>query len=88
MRLAGGAYRPLFLSDINRILSGVALVQQRVCLQEIVFMHDGAPPHNASSVQQLLRQELTDVRVNCRSFQLDLHYHPISRLWTSDFGTF
>ncbi|GFY44086.1 uncharacterized protein TNIN_442641 [Trichonephila inaurata madagascariensis] len=57
-------------------------LQQRVCLQETIFMHDGVPPHNTSSVQQLLRQELTDVRVNSRSFQkqLDLHDHPISCL--------
>ncbi|GFY22106.1 uncharacterized protein TNCV_3297501 [Trichonephila clavipes] len=31
-------------------------------------MHNQAPPHNASSVQQLLRQALTDVCVNSRSF--------------------
>ncbi|GFW97441.1 hypothetical protein TNCV_4991171 [Trichonephila clavipes] len=50
----------------------IPTLQQRVCLQETISMHDGAPPHNVSSVQQLLRQELTDVRVNCRSFQKQL----------------
>ncbi|GFW96612.1 hypothetical protein TNCV_2846691 [Trichonephila clavipes] len=68
----------------------IPTLQQRVCLQETIFMHDGAPPHNESSVQQLLKQELTDVRVNCRSFQkqLGLHDHPISPLETSGYGAF
>ncbi|GFV88350.1 hypothetical protein TNCV_1241631 [Trichonephila clavipes] len=41
--------------------------KQPVCLEETIFMDDGAPPHNASSVQQLLRQASTDVRVNSSS---------------------
>ncbi|GFV37163.1 hypothetical protein TNCV_1720851 [Trichonephila clavipes] len=67
-------------------------LQQRVCLQKTIYMHEGAPPHNASSVQQssVVRQELTYVRVNCQSFQkqLGLHDHPISRLATSGYGAF
>ncbi|GFW87348.1 hypothetical protein TNCV_1267211 [Trichonephila clavipes] len=42
----------------------VPTLQQRVCLQETIFMHDGDPPHNASPVQQLLRQALTDERAS------------------------
>ncbi|GFX10338.1 hypothetical protein TNCV_1867331 [Trichonephila clavipes] len=30
-------------------------LQQRIGLQETIFVHDGAPPHNAISVQPLLR---------------------------------
>ncbi|GFT19973.1 hypothetical protein TNCV_4993901 [Trichonephila clavipes] len=60
----------------------IPILQQRVCLQETIFMHDEAPPHNASLVQQLLRHELTGVRDNWRSFpkKLGLHDHSISDL--------
>ncbi|GFV28520.1 uncharacterized protein TNCV_3984711 [Trichonephila clavipes] len=37
--------------------------QQRGCLQETIFMHNGAPPHITISVQQLLKQAFTDARV-------------------------
>ncbi|GFY71073.1 hypothetical protein TNIN_1131 [Trichonephila inaurata madagascariensis] len=69
----------------------IPILPQRVYLEEIIFMHDGAPLHNVSSVQQLLRQELTDVlRVNYRSFQEQLghHDHPISRLATTGYRAF
>ncbi|GBO39959.1 hypothetical protein AVEN_107801-1 [Araneus ventricosus] len=43
-------------------------LQQRGCLQDIIFMHDGAPPHIDRQVKQLLRQHFTDERV------LSLHF--------------
>ncbi|GFW97384.1 uncharacterized protein TNCV_4990611 [Trichonephila clavipes] len=46
----------------------IPALQQRVCLQETIFLLNGDRPRNASSVQQLLRQTLTDVRMNIRSF--------------------
>ncbi|GFU93752.1 uncharacterized protein TNCV_1888041 [Trichonephila clavipes] len=46
----------------------IPTLQRRVFLQETILVHGGALPHNASSVHQLLRQALTDVRVNSRFF--------------------
>ncbi|GFX33320.1 hypothetical protein TNCV_811821 [Trichonephila clavipes] len=42
-------------------------LQQRVCPQETIFMRDKTPPDNVSSVQNMLRQALTDVRMNSRN---------------------
>ena len=38
-------------------------LQQRQCLDKIIFMQDGAPPHFGKSVQQLLRHHFTEKRV-------------------------
>ncbi|GFU24544.1 uncharacterized protein TNCV_2264961 [Trichonephila clavipes] len=46
----------------------IPTLQQRGCLQKTIFLHDGATPHIASSLQQLLRQVLIDEHVNCQSF--------------------
>ncbi|GFU87472.1 uncharacterized protein TNCV_2446061 [Trichonephila clavipes] len=46
----------------------ISTFQQLGCLQEIIFMHEGTPPHIASSIQKLLRQAFTDARVISRSF--------------------
>ncbi|GBL84603.1 hypothetical protein AVEN_191069-1 [Araneus ventricosus] len=43
-------------------------LQQRGCLQDIIFMHDGAPPHSDRRVKQLLRQHFKDARVISRHF--------------------
>ncbi|GBM40410.1 hypothetical protein AVEN_201409-1 [Araneus ventricosus] len=43
-------------------------LQQRGCLQGIIFMQDGAPPHIDHLVKQLLRQHFTDARVIRRHF--------------------
>ena len=43
-------------------------LQQRNCLQQTIFMQDGAPPHISNKVKQLLRQNFTDDRVISRSF--------------------
>ncbi|GBL99029.1 hypothetical protein AVEN_227536-1 [Araneus ventricosus] len=43
-------------------------LQQRGCLQDIIFMQDGAPPHIDRHVKQLLRQHFADAWV--RSFSL------------------
>ncbi|GBN54214.1 hypothetical protein AVEN_55877-1 [Araneus ventricosus] len=43
-------------------------LQQRGCLQDIIFMLDGAPPHIDRHVKQLLRQHFTDSRVISRHF--------------------
>ncbi|GBM60516.1 hypothetical protein AVEN_260002-1 [Araneus ventricosus] len=43
-------------------------LQQRGCLQDIIFMLDGAPPHVDRRVKQLLRQYFTDARANSRHF--------------------
>ena len=44
--------------------------QQRQCLDKIIFMQDGAPPHIDKSVQQLLRHHLTEGRVISRYFHV------------------
>ena len=46
----------------------IPTLQQRGCQQETIFMQDGAPPHIAIPVQQLLRQAFTDARVISRCF--------------------
>ncbi|GBO04915.1 hypothetical protein AVEN_80951-1 [Araneus ventricosus] len=43
-------------------------LQQRECLQDIIFMQDGATPHIDRRVKQLLRQHFTDARVISRHF--------------------
>ena len=43
-------------------------LQQRQCLDQIIFMRDGAPPHIALTVQQLLKHHFTDERIIIRSF--------------------
>ncbi|GBL95531.1 hypothetical protein AVEN_54132-1 [Araneus ventricosus] len=43
-------------------------LQQRGCLQDIIFMQDGAPPHVDRRVKQLLRQHFTDARVISHHF--------------------
>ncbi|GBO28552.1 hypothetical protein AVEN_210917-1 [Araneus ventricosus] len=43
-------------------------LQQRGCLQDIIFMQDGSPPHIDSRVKQLLRQHFTNERVMSRHF--------------------
>ncbi|GBL77387.1 hypothetical protein AVEN_41801-1 [Araneus ventricosus] len=43
-------------------------LQQCGCLQDIIFMQDGPPPHIDRRVKQLLRQYFTDVRVISRHF--------------------
>ncbi|PRD30006.1 UNVERIFIED_CONTAM: hypothetical protein NCL1_27708 [Trichonephila clavipes] len=53
-------YREMLQTYVNPNL------QQRGYLQEIIFMHDRAPPHIASSVQQLLRQAFTNACVISR----------------------
>ncbi|GBM82438.1 hypothetical protein AVEN_229479-1 [Araneus ventricosus] len=46
----------------------VSQLQQRACLQDIIFMQDGAPPRIDRRVKQLLRQHFTDARVMSRHF--------------------
>ncbi|GBM57085.1 hypothetical protein AVEN_261426-1 [Araneus ventricosus] len=43
-------------------------LQQRSCLQDIIFMQDGLPHHIDRRVKQLLRQHFTDARVISRHF--------------------
>ncbi|GBN72744.1 hypothetical protein AVEN_134293-1 [Araneus ventricosus] len=43
-------------------------LQQRTCLQDIIFMQDGVPPHKDRRVDQLLRQQFKDARVISRHF--------------------
>ncbi|GBO27039.1 hypothetical protein AVEN_18024-1 [Araneus ventricosus] len=38
-------------------------LQQRRCLQDIIFMQEGGPPHIDRRVKQLLRRHFTDARV-------------------------
>ncbi|GBO30284.1 hypothetical protein AVEN_199245-1 [Araneus ventricosus] len=45
-------------------------LQQRGCLQDIIFMQDGALPHTDRCVKQLLRQHFTDALVISRHFFL------------------
>lgn len=45
-------------------------LQQRQCLDKIIFMQDGAPPHIGKSVQQLLRHHFTEERVISRCFHV------------------
>ena len=44
-------------------------LQQKQCLDQTIFMQDGAPPHIGVKVQQLLRHHFTDQRVISHSFQ-------------------
>ncbi|GBN56348.1 hypothetical protein AVEN_11437-1 [Araneus ventricosus] len=46
----------------------ISRFQQRGCLQDIIFMPDGAPPHIDRRVKQLLIQHFTDARVISRDF--------------------
>ncbi|GFW40759.1 hypothetical protein TNCV_4528481 [Trichonephila clavipes] len=41
----------------------IPTLQQRVCLQEIIFMHDGSPLHNVRSVQQLDRRTTCELQI-------------------------
>ncbi|GBM95766.1 hypothetical protein AVEN_182714-1 [Araneus ventricosus] len=52
------------------VLRGFAIpqLQQHGCLQDIIFVQDGAPPHIDRRVKQLLRQHFTDARVISRHF--------------------
>ncbi|GBN40572.1 hypothetical protein AVEN_223381-1 [Araneus ventricosus] len=43
-------------------------LEQRGCLQDIIFMQDGAPPHIIRRVKQLLRHHFTDAWVISRHF--------------------
>ncbi|GBM97586.1 hypothetical protein AVEN_121409-1 [Araneus ventricosus] len=43
-------------------------LQQRGCLQDIIFMQDGAPHHIERRVKQLIRQHFTYARVISRHF--------------------
>lgn len=43
-------------------------LQQRQCLDETIFMQDGAPPHIGLAVRNVLRQNFTEERVISRFF--------------------
>lgn len=60
--VTGEKYRHMLNSFV------IPALQQRQCLGEIIFMQDGAPPHVAVRVQQLLRQKFTTERVISRCF--------------------
>ncbi|KFM73750.1 hypothetical protein X975_08779, partial [Stegodyphus mimosarum] len=60
--VTGGKYRHMLNSFV------IPALQQRQCLREMIFMQDGAPPHVAVRVQQMLRQKFTTERVISRYF--------------------
>ncbi|GBM72724.1 hypothetical protein AVEN_189647-1 [Araneus ventricosus] len=62
-------------------------LQQRGCLQDIIFMQDGAPPHIDRRVKHLLRQHFTDSRLISSHFPTTSSPHSLDitpfdfRLW-------
>ncbi|KFM67194.1 hypothetical protein X975_24756, partial [Stegodyphus mimosarum] len=60
--VTGEKYRHMLNSFV------IPALQQRQCLGEIIFMQDGAPPHVAVRVQQMLRQNFTTETVISRYF--------------------
>ena len=55
----------------------IPALQQRGCVNQIIFMQDGAPPHIAHPVKQLLKRPLGNARIIG-------HYFPSAypiRLW-------
>lgn len=46
----------------------IPVLQQRGCVDGIIFMQDGAPPHIANPVKQLLRRHFGNARIISRHF--------------------
>lgn len=46
----------------------IPALQQRGCVDEVIFMQDGAPPHIANPVKQLLKRHFGNARIISRRF--------------------
>lgn len=58
----GQRYESLLRNDV------IPALQQRECVDSIIFMQDGAPPHIANRVKRLLRRHFGNARIISRHF--------------------